>query len=114
MMDRVYGSGFSRAMPEAGTLFTNQTVQHLFAEIRSRPGLTIRDRRLLILGVTATLGRADLIQVQVQGALANRELTAEQLHEAVLHLAYYVGWCNATALYQGVTAALAAYTSTEK
>jgi alkylhydroperoxidase/carboxymuconolactone decarboxylase family protein YurZ len=55
-----------------------------------------------------------LIQVQVQGALANRELTAEQLYEVVLHLAYYVGWGNATAVHQGVIAALAAPTSTEK
>jgi len=32
------------------------------------------------------------------GALANKELTEEQLYEAVLHLAYYIGWRNATAM----------------
>jgi 3-hydroxyisobutyrate dehydrogenase-like beta-hydroxyacid dehydrogenase/alkylhydroperoxidase/carboxymuconolactone decarboxylase family protein YurZ len=116
MMDRVYGPGFSRTMTEAGNPLplTEQTVQHLFAEIWNRPGLSIRDRRLLVIGATAALGRADLIQIQVQGALANHELTAEQLREVVLHLAYYVGWGNATAVQRGVAAALEAPTSTEK
>jgi 3-hydroxyisobutyrate dehydrogenase-like beta-hydroxyacid dehydrogenase/alkylhydroperoxidase/carboxymuconolactone decarboxylase family protein YurZ len=110
MMDRVYGPGSHRQVTEAPMRlpFGDLTVEHLFAEIWSRPGLSIRDRRLLVLGATAALGRADLIQVQVQGALANHELTVEQLHEMVVHLAYYTGWGNATAVLQGVAAALTA------
>lgn len=108
MMDAVYGAGFSDGMPEAHSPMLDDTIEHLFAEVWSRPGLSVRDRRLLVLGATAALGRADLIEIQARGALANGELTAEQLREAVLQLHYYVGWGNGTQVHKGVEAALAA------
>lgn len=113
MMARVYGADF-KTSPSANLPFVNETVNHLFANVWCRPGLSVRDRRLLVIGVTAALGRADLLQVQVGGALANKELTVDQLQEAVLHLAYYVGWGNATAVQQGVNAAIQAFTAKEK
>ncbi|MFF1736324.1 NAD(P)-binding domain-containing protein [Streptomyces sp. NPDC058247] len=111
MMDKVYGPGFSTTMPDELDPYTNETVQHLFGDIWSRPGLSVRDRRLLVIGATAALGRADLMQIQVQGALAKQELTKDQLNEAVLHLAFYVGWGNATSAHRGITAALAAHST---
>ncbi|SEP48634.1 carboxymuconolactone decarboxylase family protein [Amycolatopsis saalfeldensis] len=114
MMDQVYGEGFSENLPVAATPMLEKTVDHLFGEIWSRPGLSVRDRRLLVLGATAALGRADLIRIQVEGALANGELTAEQLREAVLHLHYYVGWGNGTQVHNGVEAALLAHEAKEK
>jgi 4-carboxymuconolactone decarboxylase len=113
MMDQVYGEGFSRNLPAERTPMLEMTVDHLFGEIWRRPDLSVRDRRLLVLGATAALGRADLIQVQVEGALANEELTAEQLREAVLHLHYYVGWGNGTQVNKGVEAALRAHEAKE-
>ncbi|GGL11676.1 NAD(P)-binding domain-containing protein [Nocardia jinanensis] len=107
MMDAVYGPDFGQNLPDSASPFTDTTVEHLFAEVWTRPGLDIRDRRLLVLGATAALGRPDLVQIQVRGALANHELTPDQLREATLQLAYYVGWGNATATHQGVEAALA-------
>ncbi|MEV6348311.1 carboxymuconolactone decarboxylase family protein [Actinoplanes sp. NPDC051851] len=106
-MDAVYGPGFSARMPPSKDPFLTETVEQLFANVWSRPLLSIRDRRLLVLGATAALGRADLIEVQARGALANDELTPEQLNEAVIQLAYYVGWGNATALKGGIDAAIA-------
>src|SRR5690606_34573049 len=41
--------------------FSSETMRHLFADIWSRPGLSIRDRRLLVIGATTMLGRADLL-----------------------------------------------------
>ncbi|WP_019546644.1 NAD(P)-binding domain-containing protein [Streptomyces sulphureus] len=110
MMDRVYGAGFSEQMPArpTGDPYLDETVQHLFADVWARPGLSVRDRRLLVLGATAALGRSDLIRVQVEGALAGEELDIVQLREAVLQLALYVGWGNATAVHTGVSEALAA------
>src|SRR5579863_9809157 len=107
MMDRVYGPGFAASMPARVHPLSRETVEHLFAEIWSRPGLSIRDRRMLVLGATAALGRADLLEVQIRGALVNEELTEEQLHEAVLHLSFYVGVPNATAMHRAALAALA-------
>ncbi|MFC8224938.1 NAD(P)-binding domain-containing protein [Streptomyces sp. NPDC057287] len=110
LMDQVYGPGFSDSMPKAptGEPFTDTTVSHLFGEVWSRPALSVRDRRLLALGVTAALGRSDLIRIQTEGALVNGELNTSQLREAVLHLALYVGWGNATAVRTGVEDAITA------
>ena len=44
------------------------------------------------LGIAASLGRADLIEVQLLGALRNGEIEVAQVDEIVLHLAFYVGW----------------------
>jgi 3-hydroxyisobutyrate dehydrogenase-like beta-hydroxyacid dehydrogenase len=99
MMDRTYGEGFSTLVPENTPVPSmNFTVEQLFGEIWARPFLNLRDRRLLTLGVTAMLGRGDLLEVQLRGALANGELTVEQLRELVLHLHPYVGWGNGTTL----------------
>jgi len=114
MMDEVYGPGFTEALPAERTPMLEKTVDHLFAEIWSRPGLSVRDRRLLVLGATAALGRADLIEIQVRGALHNGELTEEQLREAVLHLNYYVGWGNGTQVNNGVEAALRAHAAKDE
>jgi 4-carboxymuconolactone decarboxylase len=105
-MDVVYGPGFSATMPEVLNPVLQDTIDHLFGEIWSRPGLSIRDRRLLVIGATAALGRADLIEIQARGALENEELSPGELREAVLQLHYYVGWGNGTQVNRGVEAAI--------
>jgi 4-carboxymuconolactone decarboxylase len=105
-MDAVYGPGFSKTMPDVSNPMLEDTIDHLFGEIWSRPGLSIRDRRLLVIGATAALGRADLIEIQARGALQNAELSPGELREAVLQLHYYVGWGNGTQVNNGVEAAI--------
>lgn len=68
------------------------TVDHVFGEIWSRPGLDIRDRRLVVIGILCALGLGPVLEVQFGAALDRGELTAEQLHEIVLQAAHYVGW----------------------
>jgi alkylhydroperoxidase/carboxymuconolactone decarboxylase family protein YurZ len=112
-MVEVYGTAFgmdgdplAEAPPHARPFFES-TVDHLFADVWARPGLSIRDRRLVTIGVTAMLGRADLIELQIAGALENGELDETQIGELVLHLAHYAGWPNAVAVSEGATRALA-------
>uniref|UniRef100_A0AAU2VLU1 NAD(P)-binding domain-containing protein n=1 Tax=Streptomyces sp. NBC_00008 TaxID=2903610 RepID=A0AAU2VLU1_9ACTN len=113
MMDQAYGPGFSTAVQGGGDPFTTETVDYLFAQVWGREGLSVRDRRLLTLGVAATVGRPELVQIIANGALANGELTSDQLREAVLHLAVYTGWCKATATHTGVTAAIDAHAAAQ-
>jgi 4-carboxymuconolactone decarboxylase len=61
----------------------------------------------MVLGATAMLGRADLIEIQVSGALANSEFTEEQLEQIPLFLLFYAGAGNTTALFRGIEAARA-------
>ncbi|MFC5833478.1 NAD(P)-binding domain-containing protein [Nonomuraea insulae] len=114
MADEVYGPGFSQGFDGESHPFTDATVDFLFGQVWSRPGLSVRDRRLLTLGVAAAVGRADLIQIQAKGALVSGEITPGELREAVLQLAVYVGWCKATATHTGITAAIEDYTKQEE
>jgi 4-carboxymuconolactone decarboxylase len=106
-MGAVYGQELVDRVREdtSQTPYMDDTIEHLFAEVWARPGLSVRDRRLLVIGVTAALGRADLIEAQVAGALDNGELTPAELEEILLQLAYYVGWPNSTAVARGMRAA---------
>ena len=64
--------------------FFGTTVDHLFADIWSRPGLSLRDRRLLLLGALTAQGLDDVADIQVRAALGNAELDADQLREIAL------------------------------
>lgn len=110
LIDEVYGEGFSKNF-EGSEPFLQDARDHLFGQIWSRPGLSVRDRRLLALGVLAAFGRGDLFEVHAFGALASGDLTAEQLNESVLHLAYYAGSVNGTVIRRGVLAAIARHTA---
>ncbi len=72
--------------------FFGYTVEHLFAEIWNRPGLTFRDRRLLLIGLLVGRGLHDVLDVQVEAALGNEELSPEELREIVILLTHYAGW----------------------
>lgn len=95
MMSRVYGWEMADG---PGDYFAH-TADHLFGEVWTRPGLSIRDRRLLLFGALAASGQVDVAEIQASAALANEELTPEQLHEISLFLCYYVGWPLGTKLH---------------
>lgn len=109
VLKKIYGeemAGYITAEPSSP--YVDETIERLFGEVWDRPGLSIRDRRLLVLGATAMLGRPDLVEVQVKGGLLSGDFDKEQLDEATFQLAYYVGWGNASALSRGISAALKA------
>lgn len=87
-MEEVYGFEFSDAPGD----FYRYTADHLFADIWSRPGLSIRDRRLLLIGILAASGGNDVLGIQVPAAFQNGELDEDALREIVIFLCHYVGW----------------------
>lgn len=87
-MEQVYG--FDMADGEGD--FFGYTADHLFGEIWQRPGLSDRDRRLLLIGLLAGQGAADVLGIQVPAAHANGELDDEALREIVVFLSHYAGW----------------------
>jgi 4-carboxymuconolactone decarboxylase len=72
--------------------FFGYTAEHLFGEIWQRDGLTVRDRRLLLIGLLVGRGLHDVVGLQLDAALANGELEAETLREIVILLTHYAGW----------------------
>ncbi len=87
--------------------FFGATVEHLFAEIWTRDVLTVRDRRLLLLGALMSSGDFDVIGMQIDAAFKLGELDADELREVVLFMAHYVGWPRATKLNTEVEKVLA-------
>ena len=88
MMRQVYGWEVGDASGD----FFGITVDHLFADIWTRPGLSMRDRRLLLIGVLAARGMNDVLDIQIPAALTNAELSPEELREIAIFLTHYVGW----------------------
>jgi 4-carboxymuconolactone decarboxylase len=72
--------------------FLALTVEHLYAEIWTRPGLGVRDRRLLLIGMLAGQGLPDVAEIQIEATLGNGELDADELREIVIFLSHYAGW----------------------
>ena len=79
-------------MPDMPGEFFSLTVDHLFGTIWTRPGLSMRDRRMMLLGVLTALNQEELIEVQVNAILQNEELTREELREMAIFLTHYVGF----------------------
>lgn len=87
--------------------FFAMTADHLFAEIWTRPGLTNRDRRLLLIGLLVGQGIDDVLGLQIDAALRIGELSPDELREIALFLTHYAGWPRGTKLVSQVDALIA-------
>jgi 4-carboxymuconolactone decarboxylase len=72
--------------------FFGMTVEHLFGDVWTREGLSLRDRRLLVIGLLMGLGEHDVVDMQIDSALNVGDLDGEDLREIVIFLTHYVGW----------------------
>jgi len=106
-MNEVYGW----EMVEQPGDFFGLTVEHLFGNIWNREGLSVRDRRLLAIGLLVGHGMFDLIDVQFDSALRLGELDEKSLREIVIFMAHYAGWPKAAQLNGQVEGLLARRTS---
>ncbi|MEU0494963.1 carboxymuconolactone decarboxylase family protein [Mycobacterium sp. NPDC006124] len=99
---------YSWEMPNIeGDAFFDLTVDHLFGTIWTRPGLSMRDKRLMTLAVVTALGEQGLAEIQVNAAMANGELTEDELKEMAIFLTQYVGFPRGAGL-NGVVGKVAA------
>ncbi|TVV77112.1 carboxymuconolactone decarboxylase family protein [Sphingomonas solaris] len=107
-VDAVYGAGFSAMMvPHKESRFNQEIVANQFGKLWADPAMTMRDKRLMVLGATAMLGRHELVEIQMTGALTNGEFTDEELNFIPLFMLFYAGAGNTTALFRGIEAAKA-------
>ncbi|WP_182379217.1 carboxymuconolactone decarboxylase family protein [Nocardioides sp. WS12] len=93
-MEQVYGFD----MTDGAGDFFRYTADHLFADIWTRPGISDRDRRLLLIGMLAGQGAADVLSIQIPAAHASGDLDDEALREIVVFVSHYAGWPNGAKL----------------
>jgi len=72
--------------------FLDVTLDHLFAELWSRPGLSLRDRRLVTLTILMCFGHEATMKLHFGAALRTGQLTDAEADELILHAAHYGGW----------------------
>jgi 4-carboxymuconolactone decarboxylase len=94
LMKQVYGWDIDQVEGE----FVLQTVDHLFGEVWAGGKLSVRDRRLVLIGLTAGSGLEDVAGLQLDAAVRLGELDADDLRYLVTFLAHYAGWPRAARL----------------
>ena len=87
--------------------FGDLTSTLVLGHLRNREGLSTRERRLITLTVLAGLGRDDILAIHLGAAVKSGDLSADDLEEMVIHVAFYAGWPRAAALHIAVRKALA-------
>ncbi|MEV0383805.1 carboxymuconolactone decarboxylase family protein [Nonomuraea sp. NPDC050643] len=70
------------------------TAERQFADVWSRTVLSVRERRLLLLGLLVGQGLHDLTDDQLDVALRAGDLTETELREVVVFLTHYAGWAR--------------------
>ena len=93
MMRAVYGWDIEPTKP-----FEVSTVDHLFGDVWASGDLSVRDRRLVLIGLAAGSGLEDVAGLQIDSALKLGELTPDDVRGLVVFLAHYAGWPKAAKL----------------
>jgi len=67
------------------------TIDHLFGDVWTRPGLALRDRSLITCATLVALGKEAQLKVHLKGLL-NQGVSQLEVEEMMIHLAHYAGW----------------------
>ena len=92
-MRAVYGWDIEPTKP-----FEEATVDHLFGEVWAQGEMTVKERRLMLIGMTVGTGQIDVAMLQIDTALRLGELTPDDLRTMVVFLTHYAGWPRGAAL----------------
>lgn len=93
--------------PPEGYAFTDVMLEQLFAEVWTRDTLSMRDKRLLLIGIIAEKGEATTMKIQVKASLQRGEITPEEARELLLFIAPYAGYPRAAAMLGPIEEAIA-------
>jgi 4-carboxymuconolactone decarboxylase len=96
--DETYRAVMTVDPPPVDTPFAAASRDFVFGQVWSRPGLSIRDRRIVSLACVAAADAVKPIDDHVYALLRSGALTIEQLNEVTLHFAVYCGWPKASQL----------------
>jgi 4-carboxymuconolactone decarboxylase len=89
VLERLFGTATARVKMSED--FRRITVENLFGDIWSRPGLALRDRSMITLTALLVLGREAELRLHLRGA-RNLGIPRETIEEIMIHLAHYGGW----------------------
>ena len=85
-----------------GDAFLDTTIEHLFGDVWARPGLGVRERRLVTLAILVSLGNELTLRLHFGAAMKSGDLSDQEIDELILHVAHYSGWPMAAVASQVV------------
>ena len=79
--------------------FQETSLDHVFGDVWTRPGLTRKERRWITLTTVAMTGAQPAMDIHVRSALESGDITREEMGEFASHFAHYAGFPIATVFY---------------
>lgn len=103
LFSAVYGQQVALPANATAHPFQQLMMENLFCDIWGRSAMSIRDRRLILIGVIAAIADSPmLIEIQLRAALEKGELEREQLREIPIILTQYIGYPRTVPVMQTV------------
>jgi 4-carboxymuconolactone decarboxylase len=96
-------------VPPEGYTFTDVMLKQLFAELWTRDILSMRDKRILLLGIIAEKGEAATFKIQVKASLKRGEINPDEAREMLLFIAQYSGYPRAASMLGPIEEAIAEF-----
>ncbi|GAB5450077.1 MAG: carboxymuconolactone decarboxylase family protein [Halioglobus sp.] len=96
-------------VPPEGYAFTDVMLKQLFAELWTRDTLSMRDKRILLLGIIAEKGESTTFKIQIKASLKRSEITPEEAREMLLFIAQYAGYPRAASMLMPCEEAIAEF-----
>ena len=96
-------------VPPEGYAFTDIMLKQLFAELWTRETLSMRDKRILLLGIIAEKGESMTFKIQIKASLKRGEINPDEAREFLLFIAQYSGYPRAASMLGPVEEAIAEY-----
>lgn len=101
MYDTVYCGDLPPPPPQGSSAFIDYMLETLFGALwADEQTLSIRDRRLLLLGAIAAMGDEATLAIQARSALKRGELDPAQLVAISVFLTQYVGYPRGSKLHR--------------
>ena len=82
-------------------------LEQLFAELWTRDTLSMRDKRLLLIGIIAEKGEPLTFKIQVKASLKRGEINPDEARELLLFIAQYAGYPRAASMLGPLEEAIA-------
>lgn len=96
MFNTVYCGDLPQPPPEGQDKFFDFMLEGVFGKLWADSTLSLRDRRLVLLGAIAAQGEDMTWTIQARSAMKRGELNQKELEEIVILLTQYVGYPRAS------------------
>lgn len=99
MFKDVYCNDLGELPPPGQSGFIDYMLETLFGRLWADDTLSVRDRRLLLIGAISAQGDGNTLRIQMRSALKRGDLTAEQLKAATVFMTQYVGYPRGSLMF---------------